>query len=108
MYEYTFISLPDDVGRIVRQERKEQGLSQTELGLRSGCSQRFISELERGKQTVEMAKVLAVLESLGLEIAIGRQSAERSRTIVYESIDRIAADVNRQVQPHKKLADYLE
>ena len=58
------------LGDIVRQQRKRQGATQVELASLCGVGVRFISDLENGKQTIEMGKVLQVLNSLGLELAI--------------------------------------
>lgn len=58
------------LGSIVRKERKSRGMSQSELGQFSGTAINFISELERGKATLRMDKVLDVLKVLGLQLRI--------------------------------------
>ena len=60
------------IGRIVRDERKELGLRQDELAAASGVGLRFIVELERGKVTAQIGKVVAVLAALGCELQIRR------------------------------------
>lgn len=60
------------LGYIIRDERKGLGLRQDQLAAASGVGLRFIVELERGKPTVQLAKVLAVLQTLGLAIQIMR------------------------------------
>lgn len=60
------------IGRIVRDERKELGLRQDELAAASGVGLRFIVEVERGKPTAQMGKVIAVLAALGCELEIRR------------------------------------
>jgi HTH-type transcriptional regulator/antitoxin HipB len=60
------------IGRIVRDERKELGLRQDELAATSGVGLRFIVELERGKATLQIGKVLTVLAALGCELQIRR------------------------------------
>lgn len=60
------------IGRIVRNERKELGLRQDELAAASGVGLRFVVELERGKATAQIGKVLAVLAALGCELQIRR------------------------------------
>ena len=57
------------IGQIIREERKELGLRQDELAAASGVGLRFLVELERGKVTVQMGKVLDVLAALGCELA---------------------------------------
>ena len=56
-----------DLGAMIRRRRKEAGFTQARLAAFLGCGVRFVSELERGKQTVELGKVLGILSGLGLE-----------------------------------------
>lgn len=58
------------IGAIVRRERKALGLRQDELAAASGVGLRFLVELERGKPTVQMGKVLDVLTALGCDLQI--------------------------------------
>ncbi len=58
------------LGDVIRQQRKSQGATQVEFASLCGVGVRFVSDLENGKPTVELGKVLQVLNSLGLELAI--------------------------------------
>jgi HTH-type transcriptional regulator / antitoxin HipB len=58
------------LGEVVRQRRAELGLRQDELADLAGVSTRFVHTLEAGKPTVQLDRVTAVLEVLGLELAI--------------------------------------
>lgn len=55
----------------LRRRRKELGLRQEEVADLAGCSQRFVHTLENGKPTVQLDKVLDVLEVLGLGLTVG-------------------------------------
>lgn len=57
-----------EIGEIVRKKRKGQGLTQAQVAEYSGLSIRLISEVERGKQTAEIGKVLSLLEILGVDL----------------------------------------
>ena len=57
-----------EIGAVVRQARLAQGLRQDQLAAAAGVGVRFLVELERGKPTVRLAKVLAVLDALGLRL----------------------------------------
>lgn len=59
-----------NLGTIIRQERKKRGLTQTALGDLSGTSINFISQVEAGKETAQIGKVLTVLQILGLQIEL--------------------------------------
>lgn len=59
-----------DIGAVVRRTRLAQGLRQDQLAAAAGVGVRFLVELEGGKPTVRVAKVLAVLDALGLGLQI--------------------------------------
>jgi y4mF family transcriptional regulator len=67
-----------EIGDIVRTVRKEQNLRQDELAGASGVGLRFIVDLEAGKPTAQIAKVLQVLQTLGCAVEIHLPS-ERTR-----------------------------
>jgi y4mF family transcriptional regulator len=62
-----------EVGDIVESVRKEQGLTQMDASGLSGLGIRFMVDLEKGKETIQMQKVLDVLTQLGLEIIIRKK-----------------------------------
>ena len=61
---------PAEIGGIVRAARRAQGLRQDQLAGAAGVGVRFLSELERGKPTVRLEKVLAVLDALGCRLRV--------------------------------------
>lgn len=67
---------PHNLGRAVRRARKALGLRQDELAAAAGVGLRFLVELERGKPTVQLDRVLAVLGALGLDLQLVGRSAE--------------------------------
>lgn len=65
------------LGKLVSETRKQQNLRQKDLGDLANVSSGFLSDFENGKPTVELGKVLRVLETLGLEVkVIPRGSAQ--------------------------------
>lgn len=60
----------ENIGGVVRQARLAQGLRQDQLAAAAGVGVRFLVELERGKPTVRLDKVLAVLDALGCRLHI--------------------------------------
>jgi len=62
--------LTDDIGREVRVTRKRLGLRQEEVASLCGVGTRFLSELENGKSTLELGRVIRVLDALGLELIL--------------------------------------
>lgn len=58
----------DELARDVRSRRHALGLRQQDLAVLSGTSERFIRELEQGKESVRLDKVTAVLDTLGMQL----------------------------------------
>ncbi|TWF47589.1 helix-turn-helix transcriptional regulator [Neorhizobium alkalisoli] len=61
---------PADIGALVRTVRKEQNLRQDQLAGVAGVGLRFIVDLEAGKPTAQIGKVLQVLQTLGCSVDI--------------------------------------
>ena len=68
-----------DVGKIVRESRKRLSVTQKDLALTSGSGLRFIIDLEKGKETCQIGKVLTVLHTLGIGIALTPPTVSESR-----------------------------
>lgn len=73
--------IPDvaQLGRLIRQVRKEQGLTQEELSALVGVGSRLIGEIERGKTTAEVGKVFKMLSGLGLAVSVHPRSIKELR-----------------------------
>ena len=56
------------LGERIRDARRAQGLTLTQAAMLCGVGVRFLSELENGKRTAEVGKVLHVLHSLGFDL----------------------------------------
>jgi y4mF family transcriptional regulator len=61
---------PQQIGQLVRGVRRAQGLRQDQLAAAAGVGVRFLVEVERGKPTARLGKVLAVLDALGCRLRI--------------------------------------
>lgn len=58
------------LGHLVRERRRQLKLTQTDMAGLGRTGNRFISELERGKPTLQLQKALDVLDLLGLEVLV--------------------------------------
>ncbi len=58
------------LGTIVKQARKEQGLTQEQLAATTSVGVRFIRELEQGKKSCHIGKVLTVVSMLGIDVFV--------------------------------------
>lgn len=59
-----------EIGNLIRNTRKQQGLSQEDLAGISGTGRRFISDVENGKDNIQLGKLLLVITALGLSLYI--------------------------------------
>ena len=59
-----------EIGRQVKSTRTAMGVTQEKLALAAGTGLRFIIDLEKGKPTCQLGKVLTVLHSLGIEMTL--------------------------------------
>lgn len=69
------ITSTHDLGKLVRETRVAQNMTQADILGLANTGNRFIVELENGKPTVQFQKVLDVLDALGLELAIQKKGS---------------------------------
>ncbi|MGA0608400.1 helix-turn-helix transcriptional regulator [Phenylobacterium sp. VNQ135] len=74
------MSSPTDIGNAVREARRALGLRQPELAAAAGVGLRFIVDLEGGKNTVQLDRVLAVLHVLGLDLDVVSRVVRANQT----------------------------
>ncbi len=72
----TIIRNPAELGCLASQTRVELGLRQSDVHDHTNLATRFIGEVEHGKETAQIGKVMNMLESLGLELVIRSKSDE--------------------------------
>jgi y4mF family transcriptional regulator len=73
------IQSPADLGKAIRDQRKAGGLTLAETAGLTNVGIRFLSELENGKPTVRLDKVLRVLSALGLQLNVTEPTGSSKR-----------------------------
>ena len=63
------------LGEAIEAERKRRKLTQSQLADLSDTSINFISQIERGKKTAQIGKVIDVLQILGIQLVIEKGAA---------------------------------
>lgn len=58
------------IGTLVRNKRKKLNITQAYLAAAANTGVRFISDLENGKPTIELGKVLHVLKTLNIKLEV--------------------------------------
>lgn len=75
---YGRVNNANDLGEIIRNFRKSQQVTLDKISGITNIGMRFLSELERGKETAELGKALTVINKLGLEVIIQPRSYSQS------------------------------
>jgi HTH-type transcriptional regulator/antitoxin HipB len=76
-----------EIGKIVATARRHRQLTQAELARAIGASQAWVSQVERGKETAQVGKVLRVLSHLGVRLRTG--------VVPWEAHESITTDPER-------------
>ncbi len=81
---------PAELGEVAEKTRAALGFRQTDLHTYTKLNTRFIGEVEHGKPTAQLGKVMQMLESMGLEMVIRPQ--------VRDIMDAVTVEKNRQAE----------
>lgn len=86
------ITRAGDIGALVRQRRRELGLTQHQLAANLRVSQKYISHLEAGKDTLRMGHALRVLKFLGATLTVQFEKDPRRTERTERKKPRISID----------------
>lgn len=70
------IHTTQELGEFIRQYRTSQKILQADMAGLANTGNRFIVDLEKGKPTLQLQKVLDVLDLIGLEVIVRRKGAK--------------------------------
>ncbi len=73
----TKVANPKDIDQLIRHRRKEAGLTLKDAAGMAGVGVRFLSELERGKTTLQIGLAIEVLQLFGLELHVHPRGESR-------------------------------
>ncbi|NLT69616.1 MAG: helix-turn-helix transcriptional regulator [Verrucomicrobiaceae bacterium] len=93
------VSSPQDLGILIREERKKRGWTQAELADRVGVRPLWISEFERGKTMARIGLVFQTIKALGLSISVDK--------VEHPSGVEKGLDLNALVQTMRKEPDKI-
>jgi y4mF family transcriptional regulator len=75
----------DHLSAEVRARRTALRLTQHDLAELAGVSERFVRFVEQGKRSVQLDSLLALLETLGLELRLATRSSAAARALNYST-----------------------
>ncbi len=67
------------LGRAIQDARRKKNIRQSDLADITGTSVKFISDVERGKETIQMDKAFILLRALGLKLYVTPDSIETDK-----------------------------
>ena len=68
------------LGKSIRHVRKQLRVTQSDVALAAGTGVRFISDLEKGKPTCQIGKVLEVMQVLGIQLTLSHAEVKSLET----------------------------
>ncbi|MBI5542942.1 MAG: helix-turn-helix transcriptional regulator [Deltaproteobacteria bacterium] len=71
----TRITTAQELGTFIRAERRRQALTQAGLAALCGVSPRFLGEIEHGRSTAGIGRVLRVCSRLGIDLLLEPRGA---------------------------------
>jgi len=70
---------PKKIGELIQATRKHVKVTQKQLALTSGTGLRFIIDVEKGKPTCQLGKVLTVMQTLGIKLVMSGPATDARR-----------------------------
>jgi transcriptional regulator with XRE-family HTH domain len=92
------IQSPKTLGLLIRATRKTQHVRMDDLAGSAGVGPVFVREVERGKETVQLGRVLALLAELGIEL---RADVPDSVLPAFEGLCRVGVKPLKPRRPKK-------
>ena len=70
-----------ELGAVIREQRKRLALKQLDLAGLGNTGNRFVVDVESGKPTVQLQKVLDLMDLLGLEVVVRTKAARSAQAL---------------------------
>lgn len=64
------VDRPRDLGTVLAARREALGISQEDLSEQLGFARSYLSELESGKSTLQLARLFRALHTLGVDVEV--------------------------------------
>ena len=66
----------EKIGEFIKTRRRQLKVTQKDLAMTSNTGLRFIIDVEKGKPTCQIGKILTVLQTLGIKIKLSAPDAK--------------------------------
>ena len=75
-FEGVIVTSPDVLGLLIREARKAQSLTQLDVAGLGNTGNRVIVDIENGKPTVQLKKVIDLMALLGLQLIVRKKGEQ--------------------------------
>jgi transcriptional regulator with XRE-family HTH domain len=86
----------EDAGIVIRAIRKQNGIRIDDFALTAKVSKQFMSDLEGGRPTVQMGRVLAMLQSMGVRLSLEVPDAAGAAVVAEKERRRLKSAGGKQ------------
>jgi transcriptional regulator with XRE-family HTH domain len=98
----------EDAGTVIRALRKQSGIRIDDFALTAKASKQFMSDLENGRPTVQMGRVLAMLQSMGVRMSLEVPDAAGPAILAEQKRRRLKAAILAESEDSPGSADSAE
>ena len=98
----------EDAGTVIRALRKQSGIRIDDFALTAKASKQFMSDLENGRPTVQMGRVLAMLQSMGVRMSLEVPDAAGPAILAEQKRRRLKAAILAESDDSPGSADLAE
>jgi transcriptional regulator with XRE-family HTH domain len=95
------VGSPAQIGDVIRAVRKAHNMRLEDLALLAGVSKQTVQDIEHGKPTSQVGKVIVLLNNLGVQVKLVVPSEQRAR--VAEVMARMSQGQRDATGPTKRL-----
>ena len=89
----------EDAGIVIRALRKQSGIRIDDFALTAKVSKQFMGDLEGGRPTVQMGRVLAMLQSMGVRMSLEVPDAAGAAVVAEQERRRLKSTEGKQRPP---------
>lgn len=102
------VHTPAQIGTVLRLVRKLQGVRSDDLAGTAGVGHVFVIDLEKGKSTVQLGKVLQVLDESGIRVYLEVPEYFLNRAVGTELIGRDLASAFESAMARSAPSDWMQ
>jgi transcriptional regulator with XRE-family HTH domain len=93
---------------MIREKRKEKGVTQAEMAAKLGISQSAYKDIELGKTDLKVRTLQQIADILGINFANNGKGGKKEQSLVALNPDNIYSDLNQLKRNQEEMNDKLD